>query len=89
MSEDWGPWIEHDGRGVKPYGAGVYAKVEFGAPDGAVAGAYECISESPAGRIEGWHVDDYPEYYVVIRYRIRKPRGMVVLESLIADLPER
>lgn len=87
MAEEWGKWIEHDGRGCKPYPAGTYACIQFGFPWGGVVGEEEGISFGPAGRAEGWHTNDYPEYWVVLRYRIRKPRGLAVLKGLIADLP--
>jgi len=91
MSE-WGPWIEHDGKGCPCVGAWVLAQGlakpggdliehEFLAKDFAewYWAFFGAIGFGDAGkpRICG----------KIIRYRIRKPRGLTILENLIADLP--
>lgn len=94
MNEDWGAWIEHDMLGIKPFGAVVYYQIEYGSPSGAVVGVAERISETPSRRTKGGHKDDYSmtlgqvRYWVVIRYRVRKPKGLKILEALLQDLPE-
>lgn len=85
MSDEWGPWIEHGGRGC-PLAAG--APVYVACADGVQEDGTAC-----GHSYSGWHW----EYVAlmgrpglrVLRYRIRKPRGMVVLESLLVDLPEQ
>ena len=77
--EQWGPWIEHDGRGCPCIGEYVQGVGDCG---GVIEA--EVKFDGPA-----WHWSNAGIFEVVIRYRIRKPRGIVVLESLLADLPER
>lgn len=85
---EWGPWIEHDGNGIKPFGIGFYVKVEWGTPDGHVKGSFEGLSSHPYGRRKGWHWEkDYPRFHAVIRYRIRKPLGLTMLETILNELP--
>ena len=87
MSEEWGPWVDHDGRGIPP---------------GIVEGLYICVdlkfqASGRMTRCEGrvTRAAIAPVWWVwgasegdVIRYRIRKPRGLTVLEGLLENLPE-
>ena len=86
MADEWGPWIEHDGRGCP-------------LPDGVVVELVTADGERAAGIIlkgePGVNVWDWAECrayrrweWRLLRYRIRKPRGVIVLEALLADLPE-
>lgn len=75
MSEEWGPWIEHDGKGCPCVGALV--NVQW------------CDSEYTTGIAgsaggSGWDVQKEPLMYVV-RYRIRKPKGLTMLERVARD----
>ena len=92
MSDEWGPWIEHDGRGC-PVAAGVITLKQYGRPraahwgglPGAVfMGEYFVISiSSGSGSSWNWSTRSNP----ILRYRIRKPKGLMILEGLIAELP--
>lgn len=79
--EQWGPWIEHDGNGCPCAGEWIQAEDEDGhraegiAPDCCTGGARH------------WYANN-PPYVQVIRYRIRKPRGLTILQR-IAEQPER
>lgn len=89
MSE-WSDWIEHDGKGCPCKGE--YAQFYYKdllqpqnprRPDKICEGiAYGDLSEK-----SGWLWENAPRVLVIIRYRIRKPRGLTILENLIADLP--
>lgn len=88
--DEWGPWIEHDGNGCPCVGeyahtvkingnewfgiAGVNAIAIFGSAN--VPGS-AWVHKRAIGYDNNW----------VIRYRIRKPRGMAILESIMTDLP--
>lgn len=90
MSEEWGPWIEHDGKG-RPNLDGYVRQVEYA--DGEVV----CL-DGP----EGWWTCDIPylgprfssswdwssegDFVPAIRYRIRKPRALSQLQEMIRDL---
>lgn len=94
MAEEWGPWIEHDGRGCPCVGQ--YVQVEF--HEGTVM-------EGIAGHNAAQAIADGFDPYVawkwalvsttglffnsarIIRYRIRKPRALTDLKRLLADLP--
>jgi hypothetical protein len=90
MSE-WGPWIEHDGKGCPCAGKFVESETLDGSILQHIAGTItpgetdriidcwiwgECIA---AGRID----------WCLIRYRIRKPRALLQLIELVENLPER
>jgi hypothetical protein len=86
MSEEWGPWIEHDGKGC-PCG-GSFVEFEAGIWDRRevrMRGFIACVSGKA-----GWKAGDYKskKTYEVIRYRIRKPKGLTILEGLLTNLPE-
>lgn len=81
MSE-WGPWIEHDG-GPRPVPRGTYCHVIFRSGRefiGPVGVGFNGTRISPDGK--PWGEDDR-----VIRYRVRKPRGLTILEEILNDLP--
>jgi len=80
QQSEWGPWIQHDGKGCPCVGA--YAEVDhFSELLGLKTGL---ILPSVVGEI-GW--DGRPSDSNVIRFRIRKPRALLDLIQMIADLP--
>ena len=84
MSDEWGPWIDWSG-GENP-APGMYVAIEIRGrawvEDRFPRGNPDCdLSEVWAW----WHDGEDDD---IVRYRIRKPRGMLILESLLADLPE-
>ena len=89
MNEEWGPWIEHDGR-AETVPVGQYARAEIAAGlrrEGLVpAGA----ANPPPGYTSFWIWAQLPavvQIYRVVRYQIRRPRGRVVLDRVLAQLP--
>lgn len=83
MAEEWGPWIEHDGKSCPCVGQ--CGKVEYNDPLHTVFGPTVFT-----GRPEAWQWDYFAEHWCkVIRYRIRKPRGLTILEGLLEHLPEK
>lgn len=82
--EQWGPWIEHDGRGGKHL-AGEWLHII-----GADGRQGEGMLRFGCGPASLWHWDTLTmkNYHKrVIRYRIRKPRGLTILQELIENLP--
>ena len=82
MAEEWGPWVQHDGRGC-PVPAGTivevvcedrfgYLKHEIGCTDG--------------DSYSSWDWSLYPELKRILRYRKKKPRGLKMLEDAMQDL---
>jgi hypothetical protein len=91
MTEEWGPWIEHDGKGCPCVGQVVHNVKVDGSQKVTVAGA-ECIANGvdPNGPHSVWlWVGGIAWGKNVIRYRIRKSRGLTILEGLLENLPEK
>lgn len=89
MTEEWGPWIDHDGKGCPC--VGMYVNTEdasgthrFHIANGHIEGPgtgiiVNCWDYSnPLLRRFAWHKR-------VIRYRIRKPRALLDLKEMIRD----
>jgi hypothetical protein len=92
MSEEWGPWIEHDGKGCPCVGHYVHCMFDervSGEPDVFLGEVYY-IAGSRGIECRSWDWSNSREFSRVIRYRIRKPRGLTILENLVAtlDAPE-
>jgi hypothetical protein len=84
----WGPWIEHDGTancpsnvylGAKLMVRGVFAGKPFSKE---LAVCSRCLLGSSWGGF-----DQSYGATAILSYRIHKPRGMEVLEAILADLP--
>ncbi len=99
--EEWGPWIGHDGKGCPVRGMMVQCVwlplediEEYISEDGEVSFV---VPDDAGSNIDDtswiWRiVDGQPECYnsliaPIIRYRIRRPRGLTLLRHLIEDLP--
>jgi hypothetical protein len=83
MKDEWGPWVEHDGNHMPPHRA--------------VCQATFCDGETLIGVVDHynythqqsflWGYDECVSH--VIRYRIRKPRGMEILEGIMENVPNK
>lgn len=87
MSDEWGPWQLHDGKGCPcrgAFGQFVFADIlaRYRVEHVLEARAHGDVSERSA-----WLWENAADVLVIIRYRIRKPRGLTILENLLADLP--
>ena len=90
QQDEWGPWIDHDGNG---YTLSFGFIVEAESADG-----YRQVGRPKEGPTKSWGARNWwnwktllPDEFQtgrVIRYRIRKPRGMAILEDLLQDLPQ-
>ena len=89
MSEEWGPWIEHDQSGVPNEVLGRWIEViclhpngwqdqdEFKHPDAPLSFDWEHVW------LSGYASKETGKPLVeIVMYRIRKPRGMAVLEEI-------
>lgn len=85
MSEEWGAWIEHDGKGCPCVGQYAHVVSDCGDEFIGIVGSHPQfnVSRYPGG---SWNWKNR-HLARVLRYRIRKPRGLTILENLIADLP--
>ena len=91
MSEEWGPWIEHDGKGC-PVIKGITVEAVFSQPFG------EEIRQGVAGSDGGaswlWRKIRYVGIVCydtrsapIIRYRVRRPKAMQQLIQMVENLP--
>lgn len=91
--EQWGPWVNHNGLGCPEEVIGRMTQCE-GIRDKLVFLFRDC----PAHRNWlGWFSATYGKpvpdgsgtWDSVIRYRVRKPRGMSRLEEIITEIDQR
>jgi hypothetical protein len=86
MSEEWGPWIEHDGKGCPCVGQ--WAQVVGQYPAQKVVQVEGIVRRTVAWDWSNWGKRTaYGIEGKVLRYRIRKPRALIELRDMIADLP--
>lgn len=83
MSEEWGPWIEHDG-GAQPVAGHVLVAVEFRRPPSKLAW---CFGDPKCDRASVWDWRHEGEIDDIIRYRVRKPRALKQLRDMVENLP--
>ena len=87
MANEWGPWIKHDGNGCPCVGQYVRSETADGSvmdhiAHGILEGEGELVIDS-----WDWDMCDASgdTEWKVIRYRIRKPRGLTILQEIVAD----
>jgi len=84
---EWGPWIEHDGLGCPCVGQYVHVLLDTIGMDELTG---DCSDESwgIAGDNggESWDWSNGNWCAEIIRYRIRKPKGMQILQGLLRDV---
>ena len=86
MAQEWGPWIEHDGRGCPCRGVFVHIEFASGFEAIGVAGSYlKADTPFPDGSWNWANLLLDP----ILRYRIRRPRALRELIELVETLPER
>lgn len=88
MSEEWGPWIEHDGLSC-PVPDGVWCHRLFDRPcDGTDVTAHGATDDiSPV--LNEWEYKSWIWVEGATRithYRIRKPKGLTMLERVARDV---
>lgn len=83
--EDWGPWVEHDGKHC-PKGQYVHAIAYDGGEWRGIAGMIPGSLEYYHG---GWFFDiDNAESDHVFKYRIRKPKGLSILTNILREVED-
>lgn len=92
MSEEWGPWIEHDGKGCPCVGQVAQWELDGGHEYVGMTDINGFTMISP-GVIHGIAKDgpawtSEKDCIHVIRYRIRKPKGLTILEGILENLPQ-
>ena len=89
VQDEWWPWIEHDGKGCPCVGRWVQVKSLSFLSQKTMH--VEGIAGSGGGISWDWTMYGKPYGGVIVAkimcYRIRKPRGMAIMESILTDLP--
>lgn len=96
--DGWTDWITHDGKGCPlPDGTYVSVKRANGVYAEFAVGMHSVAYEAPswyreakkkAGRSTWIWISSKPQYVDVAEYRVRKPKGLTMLEELLEKLPE-
>lgn len=84
MTEEWGPWIEHDGMGC-PVPNGTYVAAKFFSSGEVLEGPVEQGPYNNDGCWD-WQWAMPRNWDCIVFYRIRKPRALIQLQDLIADI---
>jgi hypothetical protein len=92
QKEHWGPWITHDGRGI-PVPVGTIVHVVGHRGSESVARCEIREEDVPRDLTTAWHWATWGQENIrrherVVRYRVRKPRGLVMLEGLLEALDQ-
>lgn len=85
--EQWGPWINHDGKGCPCVGE--YVQANFTCLHTPIFEGGTKIGnlwEGVATGIDCWDWAARQQLTKFTRYRIRKPKGLTVLESILAEV---
>ena len=95
MSEEWGPWVDHDGSGRPvPIGTVVRVRRSGGALDVIMVGRSFVEFEDPYDRRKHastwrWEPDELAEFgHLIVAYRVRKPLGLTILEGILTGIRE-
>lgn len=98
--EEWGPWVEHDGVSVAGLIPRTCQLQIICSGSGVTPEEGETVGASWPGFFWRWksvktgwfsskmrRLCDDPSFAPIIRYRVRKPRGLVILQGLLENLP--
>lgn len=99
MTEQWGPWIAHDGAAPRGCRRGDVVWFQFycgqvdRSPDPLTLSAPNWFwrrrkVRTGLFRSEVVPVCDDPDYSPILRYRIKKPRGLTLLEEIARGVRE-
>ena len=86
MSEEFGPWITHDGAG-RPVAPGTIVMVEVECITGLVKQTVQPAGSAPVSAWV-WSAFGASSVWRVLRYRIKKPRGLTILEEVANSVRE-
>lgn len=82
--QEWGPWIRHDGLGC-PVKTGVVVEVVY---EDAFGYRANSITTVTGGGYSSWNWEHFPELKRILRYRERRPKGLQLLDDILAELDE-
>lgn len=86
MAEEWGPWIQHEGKGCPVVGIYVCVEIASGLKIEGVPSP-RCANP-PKGWASAWIWSTVPEQndgFRVVRYRVRRPAALRRLIEIAED----
>jgi hypothetical protein len=92
LREEWGPWVEHDGKGCPV--SGMYVEAEWQGFVGAGLQIWRGVVtpywEPPFDWRNHLQLDENGDLIGrVLRYRVRIPPALIAIRQMVEDLPER
>ena len=95
MSEEWGPWVEHDGKSC-PKGQVVKAVFRYRNGKKELRGPFVAGDQGGSSWIWGdtqkpetWSVlPDGRRAMPIVSYQIKKPKGLSLLEEILAEVKD-
>ena len=95
MSEEWGPWVEHDGKSC-PKGQVVKAVFRYRNGKKELRGPF--VAGGQGGNSWFWGEPSKPATWStsrngllaipVVSYQIKKPKGLSLLEEILAEVKD-
>ena len=88
-NEEWGPWIEHDGKGCPVVGQYIQCETDrdiHKMPDHVRLLKSRLVEYIPRKTDSASWIGK-AGFAQVLRYRVRKPKGLTMLEQLLQNLP--
>lgn len=85
--EEWGPWISHT-PGPCPVMVGVYIMIDAVKPWSGEIITLEGVVSQENTTHEVWYSYGDGVWGRITRYRIKKPKGLKILEEILENLPE-
>ncbi len=88
---EWGPWTQHDGKGCPVDGQYVRVEKFNGQISEGIAGS---VCRARGVSPDDWFASNWvwlpsgPVPADIRAYRVRKPRGLTILDALLADTPD-
>ncbi|CUH75570.1 hypothetical protein [Tropicibacter naphthalenivorans] len=78
----WGPWITHDGKGC-PLRPGTIVEIVAEDRFGFTLQQIACVT---GGAYSSWNWRFYPRLKRILRYRVKKPNGLTILEDRLQSV---
>ena len=88
MTEEWGPWIEHDGKGCPVLGQyGEYYWNDGDSFEGVIGKGGISRLGNPVASYTGGGSWEWKRGFRVVRYRVRRPKALQQLIQMVENLP--
>ena len=86
--DEWGPWVDHGAGSKCPVDVGLFIEALHITRRGETPLCRGMVTLNIYNSACWEMADAYGSHAMITKYRIRKPRGMAVLEAIARDVPE-